>query len=443
MTKQTNNMFIEPWADKLITCVGVFFSTILGNRLSTSIIYWLYLILLCWYASLQLRQFLAQPLLSTLVVFLLIVITLVSGHIIKKKILPKNEADGNPIFGNLGGPGKRLLRKVDKAHSYIYVELNERDIEWHKQFREKHLEAYKKRLKERFYQQENQHETFPGPLSSSLMSGEQGLEDSKWQERWSEILNTPIKTMTFGDMFGEDYVTCQVTMAFFSRSIRYSKALFALCNLFILIMAFKYINHEMEYVSFLRYVTLLGAISAAAWTIVGMHKFSSMGLQYEFEPNIRHDTSFRKIKIESGFYRVVRHFEILNLLLFYLIYVPIYLLCIGGSAVLLALMSGTLSAVITEWHVGFFSNVLFGNLILVVTFYSVSLAIQQYRVLVAGLDAALIAFVLPHAVIFLMSGESRLLNNGPSLADVASFFVSAFAGAMGSVVVKQFKKTKN
>ncbi len=441
MSKQNNKVFTEPWVDKLITCVGVFFSAILGNRLSTGIIYWFYLILLSWYASSQLRQFLSNNLLSSLIVFLLIVIMLVYGRIIKK-ILPKNEADGNPIFDDLGGPGKRLLNKTDEAHSYIYVELNERDIEFYKQFREKHLEGYKKRLRERYYQQENQHETFSGTVIRSL-SGEKDLEDSKWQERWTKILNTPLKTMTFGDMFGEDYVTCQVSMAFFSRSIRYSSALFALCNLFILIMAFQYINHEVEYVSFLRCAALLGAISAAAWTIVGMYKFSSMGLKSELEPDIRHDTSFRKIKLESGFYRVVRHFVILNLIFFYLIYIPIYLLCIGGSAVLLGLVNGTLSVVITEWHVGFFLNVLFGNLILVVTFYSVSLAIQQYRVLFAGLDAALIAFVLPHAVIFLMSGESRLLNNGPSLADVASFFVSAFAGAMGSVVVKQFKKAKN
>ena len=124
MQKQSNILSEEPIRDLLMTLIGKLLSFCLTNKIVAALLFYSLLLLLPWFTSDKLRFFLSNTKLSILIIFLFIVLSWVIFAIFKNwGWLP----DGKPLFGRLGGPGKRIIKNVQLAQTYVDFDLKDKD----------------------------------------------------------------------------------------------------------------------------------------------------------------------------------------------------------------------------------------------------------------------------------------------------------------------------
>lgn len=420
--------------DRIVLGVGFFFTIVLCNQTSTKFIWTVYFYMVAWQASFKLRESLNSFLSSILCLLILIFVLWTTAKILIK-IFPENLAYGKPFFGRLGGTGKKIMFKIDEAHKHINVKLSDDDLRFNRKYREEYKETFKNALEAKYHEKDK--DSIMGITPSML---DCALENKTWEDRWEEILETPLKTMRFKDIFGDKFVEFQIAKLYFNRSGRYIDGLFAFFNLPILYVVYAFVNTKLELVNLIRYEVVIGTCAAMIWTIVGLHKFQKMHVTSQ--PHLFF--SLTDLKFGNDFYRIVRHYELKRIFLFYAIYLPVYLFATGTPLLFIMLFNGPLTPSLIQWHITYLIHIIIGNIIMAVSFYVLSILIHNIKALIKTLIIILLAsFLLPPIYDFLVTGELKPYDQIVDIELLTKAIVGGLLVFIANRIVGQFKTDKS
>ncbi len=333
---------------------------------------------------------------------------------------------GGPVYGKLGGLGRKLFFINLKASDAIEIELDPLDAKKLKDFLQLLINYEQARLKLAY------RELVYSPIHGEI---DQADFESKWTSIWEDqILELQTDHLKFKDVLkNSNYAYLFASGSILQMTPRMSR-LFILFQLASLYLVALLLRDRIQFLFVIQAGVFLSFIFALLWYIAvsfSYNKFFTFvdldsipeSLREKYWEPLKSLSGIlfqpRELRVRSKFYAVMREFQV-RLILSGINYSGGALLLVGACFLIARLLN---IPELEFWYSSLAVAVLVAPIFLGLGFYLISIILQSSRQVVAPLIAGLLGAALPFVIEFIITGEFKL--------DLAENAVSSVISGLG------------